>query len=132
MTDEKLIKALKCWAGTVVKDEECKECPFGEDCTLEEIINETEKRINELNDRLSKAIECKYKVGDKVYVLYFSGEKTIMEEKIILEVIKEQQSFSFKIGENEFDILNPDSSCMFGSEEECKEYMETLNTSIGW
>lgn len=64
MTDEQLIKALRCWTGTIVKDEECVVCPFGEDCTLDEIVNATEKRLNELKsenaalrERLERSIE---------------------------------------------------------------------------
>ena len=48
MTDEKIVKALRCWTGQIVKDEECAECSFGEDCSLGEIVDATEKKINEL------------------------------------------------------------------------------------
>lgn len=63
MTDKQIIKALRCWTGKTVKDEECAECSFGEDCTLGEIVDATEKRINELTaenaalrERLEKAV----------------------------------------------------------------------------
>lgn len=63
MTDEQIIKALRCWTGKTVKDEECAECAFGEDCSLGEIVDAAEKRINELKaesaalrERLGKAV----------------------------------------------------------------------------
>ena len=78
MTDEQLIKALRCWAGTVVKEEECKECLFGEDCTLGEIVNATEKRLNELKsenaalrDQISKLIMPPCTLGDTLYITSF-------------------------------------------------------------
>lgn len=48
MTDEQIVKGLHCWAGKIVKDEECAECAFGEDCSLGEIVDAAENRINEL------------------------------------------------------------------------------------
>lgn len=48
MTDEQIIKSLRCWTGQIVKDEECAECSFGEDCSLGEIVDAAEKRLNEL------------------------------------------------------------------------------------
>lgn len=48
MTDEQIVKALRCWTGKTVKDEECAECSFGEDCFLGEIVDAAEKRLNEL------------------------------------------------------------------------------------
>ena len=68
MTDEQIIKALRCWTGKTVKDEECAECSFGEDCTLGEIVDAAEKRINglatenaALRERLEKAVELPVK-----------------------------------------------------------------------
>lgn len=47
-----------------MKDEECAECAFGEDCSLGEIVDAAENRINELaaenaalRERLEKAVE---------------------------------------------------------------------------
>lgn len=67
MTDKQIIKALRCWTGKTVKDEECAECSFGEDCTLGEIVDAAEKRINELaaenaalRERMKKAVELPY------------------------------------------------------------------------
>ena len=78
MTDKQIIKALRCWTGQIVKDEECAECSFGEDCTLGEIVDATEKRINELtaeNTVLRKQIfdmimpPCT--LGDTLYITSF-------------------------------------------------------------
>lgn len=62
MTDKQIIKALRCWTGKTVKDEECAKCSFGEDCSLGEIVDAAETRINELKsenaamrERLEKA-----------------------------------------------------------------------------
>ena len=66
MTDEQIIKSLRCWTGQIVKDEECAECSFGEDCSLGEIVDAAEKRLNELKsenaalrERSEKAVEVK-------------------------------------------------------------------------
>lgn len=73
MTDKQIIKALRCWTGKIVKDEECAECSFGEDCALGEIVDAAENKINELTaenaalrDRLDKA-EIPCHIGDTLY-----------------------------------------------------------------
>ena len=67
MTDEQIIKSLRCWTGKAVKDKECAECSFGE------IVDAAEKRIKELADenavlreRLERA-EIPCHVGDTLY-----------------------------------------------------------------
>lgn len=47
MTDEQLEKAIMCWTGTTVSDEECMACPYSDKCTLEEIANEIIHRWRE-------------------------------------------------------------------------------------
>ena len=87
MTDEQIVKGLRCWAGKIVKDEECAECAFGEDCSLGEIVDAAENRINELaaenaalRERLEKAVELPVKTGDKVYMPWvYGGESGIAE-----------------------------------------------------
>ncbi len=71
MTDEQIVKGLRCWAGKIVKDEECAECAFGEDCSLGEIVDAAENRINELaaenaalRERLDKAVELPFHPDD--------------------------------------------------------------------
>lgn len=78
MTDKQIIKALRCWTGKTVKDEECAECSFGEDCTLGEIVDATEKRINELTaenaalrEQISKMIMPPCTLGDTLYITSF-------------------------------------------------------------
>ena len=94
MTDKQIIKALRCWAGTIVKDEECKKCPFGEDCTLGDIVNATEKRLNELKaenaalrERLEKAVELPARV---------MIERTIVNGKF--KPTQKAQAFNGRIG----------------------------------
>ena len=77
MTDEQIVKALRCWTGKTVKDEECAECSFGEDCFLGEIVDAAEKRLNELKaenaalrERLENAVELPCKIGDEVYEVH--------------------------------------------------------------
>ena len=76
MTDEQIIKALRCWTGKTVKDEECAECSFGEDRSLGEIVDAAEKRINELasenaalRERLEKAIELPCELGSNLFTI---------------------------------------------------------------
>ena len=89
MSDEELEKAIKCWAGNTVTDEECMSCPYSDKCTLEEISNEIIKRWREcksenteLRARLDKAVEFKYKLGDIVYFFTFS-EREVYHGKVI-------------------------------------------------
>ena len=63
MTDEQLIKHYVAGRERS-SNEECVVCPFGEDCTPDEIVNATEKRLNELKsenaalrERLERSIE---------------------------------------------------------------------------
>lgn len=71
MTDEQIVKALRCWTGKTVKDAECAKCSFGEDCSLGEIVDAAETRINELKsenaalrERLEKAVEFPFHPDD--------------------------------------------------------------------
>lgn len=91
MTDEQLIKALRCWAGKVVKEEECKKCPFGEDCTLGEIIYMTEKRLNELkeeNESLRKQMN----------ITLISGKKELpSDEEVIADIKKAMEYLQYQL-----------------------------------
>lgn len=89
MTDEQIVKGLRCWAGKIVKDEECAECAFGEDCSLGEIVDAAEKRLNELKaenaalrERLSKAVEIPCRVGDKVYCIHGMSNPELLEWQV--------------------------------------------------
>lgn len=73
MTDEQIVKALRCWTGKTVKDAECAKCSFGEDCSLGEIVDAAETRINELKsenaalrERLEKAVELPVPLGTPI------------------------------------------------------------------
>lgn len=85
-----------------------------------------------LKKRLSKAIECKYKEGDKVYTILYDGDGTFFKENTILEIVREKQSFFFKLGNEEWEVINPDLNCMFDTEEECKEYLEKHKEEYGF
>lgn len=90
MTDEQIIKSLRCWTGQIVKDEECAECSFGEDCSLGEIVDAAEKRLNELKsenavlcERLEKkAVELPCRVGDKVYCIHRMSNPEMLEWQV--------------------------------------------------
>ena len=86
MTDEQIVKALRCWTGKTVKDVECAECSFGEDCTLGEIVDAAEKRINELaaenaalRERLEKAVELR---EPRITVDHWGGIYEVVYEKV--------------------------------------------------
>lgn len=106
-------------------------CRMGIDALKQ--VEELKAENDTLKERLSKAIECKYKVGDKIYIILFDGDETFIEEHTILEIVREKQSFFFKIGEREnIDVINPDFNCMFDTEEECKEYLEKHKEEYGF
>lgn len=93
MTDEQIIKALRCWTGKIVNDEECAECSFGEDCTLGEIVDAAETRMNELKsenaalrERLEKAVELKARVGDVIYIPWINDGKDAIAELPIKKI----------------------------------------------
>lgn len=97
MTDEQIVKGLRCWAGKIVKDEECAKCAFGEDCSLGEIVDAAENRINELaaenaalRERIDKAVEVleklKEEIEPRVYKSFFGfvvQVRTLQEHKEI-------------------------------------------------
>lgn len=93
MTDEQIVKALRCWTGKTVKDAECAKCSFGEDCSLGEIVEATETRINELNsenaamrERLSHSLELPYmektvsQFGTEDTILYYMENGKLQQE----------------------------------------------------
>lgn len=78
MTDKQIIKALRCWTGKIVKDEECAECSFGEDCALGEIVDAAENKINELTaenaalrKQISEMVMPPCTLGDTLYLVSF-------------------------------------------------------------
>ena len=90
MTDKQIIKALRCWTGQIVKDEECAECSFGEDCTLGEIVDATEKRINELTaentvlrKQISEMIMPPCTLGDTLYIVACTFGDGYVEDEIV-------------------------------------------------
>lgn len=90
MTDKQIIKALRCWTGKTVKDEECAECSFGEDCTLGEIVDATEKRINELTaenaalrKQISEMIMPPCTLGDTLYIVACTFGDGYVEDEIV-------------------------------------------------
>lgn len=95
MTDEQIVKALRCWTGKTVKDAECAKCSFGEDCSLGEIVDAAEKRLNELKsenaamrDRLNRAIELPFfqKDGEVIVLIYKNNEGTVLTETYFEDV----------------------------------------------
>lgn len=86
MTDEQLIKALRCWAGTIVKDEECNVCPLKYSCTLENIIDETEKRINELKEQNNDLCH-------RMNLTLIPGKKELPSDEEVIEDIKKAMEY---------------------------------------